>query len=201
MRVVLSLMILVMGASLSACNTVQVTSDWNSSFDFANLKTWQFAPPPAQKHENIALYNDGLYDGRVRKALDTTLGQKGYSQVVGGGESDFYVSFFRVVNKKLSVTTMNNYWGYGPGWGWGYGYGPGWGWGPGGFGSQTFVNSYKQGTLIIDVTTNDGKNLVWRGTGSARMDKSSSPEEAQKKISNEVAKILAKFPPPAAKKN
>ena len=65
MRVVLSLMILVMGASLSACNTVQVTSDWNSSFDFANLKTWQFAPPPAQKHENIALYNDGLYDGRV----------------------------------------------------------------------------------------------------------------------------------------
>ena len=200
MRIVLSLLFLVLTASLSACNTVQVSSDWNSSFDFANLKTWQFAPAPKQKHDNIALYNDGLYDGRVRTALDTSLGKRGYSQVVGGGESDFYVSFFRVVNKKLSVTTMNNYWGYGPGWGWGYGYGSGWGWGDGGFGSQTFVNSYKQGTLIIDITTNDGKNLIWRGTGSARLDKSSSPEEAQKKISNEVQKILAKFPPPAKKK-
>ncbi|MAI79314.1 MAG: hypothetical protein CL917_10260 [Deltaproteobacteria bacterium] len=200
MRLILSLLVIALSFSLNACNTVQVTSDWNSSFDFKTLKTWQFASPPAQNKTQATLYNDALFDGRVKTALDTTLGQKGYSQVLEGGGADFYVAFFRVVDKKLSVTTMNNYYGYGPGWGWGYGDGMGWGWGSGGFGSQTFVNSYKQGTLIIDITTDDGKNLLWRGTGSARLESSDSPEAAQKKITNEVQKILAKFPPPPAKK-
>ena len=200
MRFSISLLIVVLSALLSACNTVRVASDWNPSVDFANLTTWDFAPPPGSNHTHAQLYNDDLFNGRVRKALDVTLGQKGYTQVLEGGGASFHVAFFRVVNKKLSVTTMNNYWGYGPGWGWGYGYGDGWGWGPGGFGSQTFVNQYKEGTLIIDISNDNGKNLIWRGTGSARLESSDNPEKAQKKITNEVEKILAKFPPPPGKK-
>lgn len=199
MRILASLLIIALGTSLGACNTVRVSSDWNNSFDFAKLSNWDFAPPPEENRTKATLYNDDLYTGRVRKAIEMTLAQKGYSEVIAGKGASFHVAFFRVVDKKLSVTTMNNYWGYGPGWGWGYGYGGGWGWGPDGFGSQTFVNQYKEGTLIIDISTEDGKNLIWRGTGSDRITTSDSPEEAQSKITNEVQKILAKFPPPAAK--
>ena len=200
MRIIVSLLIFSLTTLLSACNTVRVTSDWNPSVDFESLSSWDFAPPPKSNNTHAQLYNDDLFNGRVRKALDVTLGEKGYTQIIEGGEASFHVAFFRVVNKKLSVTTMNNYMGYGPGWGWGYGYGAGWGWGPGGFGSQTFVNQYKEGTLIIDVSTGEGKDLIWRGSGSARLETSDSPDAAQKKITNEVQKILAKFPPPAAAK-
>jgi len=68
-----------------------------------------------------------------------------------------------------------------------------WRWG-GGFGSATTtVNTYEEGTLIVDLFDAKTQEAVWRGT--ATQDLSSNPEKQSKNIDKAVQKLFSKFPP------
>lgn len=183
---------------LLGCRTVDVAADWDPAVDFARLATWQFADEPMKPAGDPVLDGDGLFSQRVQRAVAQQLEAKGYRPAPDGEAPDFRVAYFLVVEDEVSVTTLNDYHGYGPGWGWRYGYSAGWGYGPGGLGTQTYVDQYKRGTLVIDVSTGPTNELVWRGTGSARLREPKSPEDAEARINQAVRDIMARFPPPAA---
>jgi hypothetical protein len=126
----------------------------------------------------------------VRRAVETQLIARGYPKVEAE-VSDFRVAFFIVVEDKTSVTTINNYYGYGGR----YPYGGGWGYGPGGASSQTVVDQYQEGSLILDVVRSDGNVLVWRGSATTRLSKKTNPEKADKTVNEAVSELLAAFPP------
>jgi len=73
--------------------------------------------------------------------------------------------------------------------------GGGWWWrGFGGFGeATTTVETYKVGTLTVDMFDPNSKNLIWRGVASDTL--SGNPDKNTKKLDGEVHKMFQCFPP------
>ena len=68
----------------------------------------------------------------------------------------------------------------------------GWRWG--GFGeTQTTVENYRVGTLVLDLYDAKNKQLIWRGTSSDTL--SNKPEKNEKNLDKAVDKMLKDFPP------
>lgn len=79
------------------------------------------------------------------------------------------------------------------------GVGGGWGWlGSGGTGEATITpQSYKEGTLVIDMYDVKTKQLIWRGSAEGTL--SDKAEKNEKKLENAVAKMFKYFPPNSTK--
>ena len=80
---------------------------------------------------------------------------------------------------------------------WGYRYGPydmyrGTYYGSGGV--PTY--SYEEGTLVLDFVDTETKQLIWRGSAKAEIDRVDSPEKSWEIIKKAVGEILKKYPPP-----
>ena len=173
---------------------VHVTSDWDPKADFSALSTYRFTAPPPESPLMNSLYNDDLYQTRVRKAIAQDLASKGFRAATDGEAPTFRVAFFRVVDKKVSYNSVNTFMGYsGSTWYGGANYGADMGGSPV-FGTNTVVNQYTQSTLLVDVLNPKGA-LIWRGTGASRLADPKKPDAQQKSISDEVTQILKKFPP------
>ncbi|MGF1924766.1 MAG: DUF4136 domain-containing protein, partial [Bacteroidia bacterium] len=81
-------------------------------------------------------------------------------------------------------------WGWGRGWGWGGGWGGGWG-AP--FMGGGFVDTYREGTIIIDFLDPAKKILFWHGRGSGfNLDNFNKREQ---RLQVGVSEILAQYPP------
>ncbi|MBW2272631.1 MAG: DUF4136 domain-containing protein [Deltaproteobacteria bacterium] len=174
---------LLMGGALG-CSSLSVNSDWDSEEDFSRLRTYMWLPGPQPKTGDIRLDNP-LLDTRLRQAIDYQFATQGYEKIKSG-QPDFRVGYHLSTQKKLDVRTVNNYYGYG--------WGAGWGYAPMGY-SDTYVDEYDMGTVILDIVDTKLNRLVWRGSASGRLRKKSSPEENEKDA-REVAKaILERFPP------
>ena len=107
--------------------------------------------------------------------MDEKLAAKGYS--VSESNPDFLIAYHGNVQSKVDVTN------------WGYRY-PGW------YGGVE-VYQYDEGTLIVDFVDSTSKDLIYRGTLTAEMDRRSTDfERRQKRINEAVDKILKRFPPP-----
>ncbi len=169
----------------SACATLQVTTDYDHSKDFAGLKTYAL-------HDNIVSSNatvSSLNADRITTAVRDALNAKGY--VEAAGKSDFLVNINAVVQNKKQVTANTDFYG-GP-----YAYGgiyrpyAYWG-GPVSATTSFNVDDYKDGSLIIDMVDPATKKLFWEGVGNSEIDGTvNNPEQ---RITDAVTKILASFP-------
>lgn len=177
-------------AVISACSALQVNHDYDPSADFAQYRTFAWAPdpPPGSGH---LLIDSPLMDRRIRTAIETTLKSKGYTQVESG-RPDFFVTYQLVVKTQIDVNTV------GPAFVWrGYPFGyrgfphPYWG----GIDYMTYVDQYEVGTLIIDFTDAQTHQLFWRGIGERRLSQQSTPEKTTEMVNRTVAEMLAQYPP------
>lgn len=154
---------------LAACSTMRANIDYDPTYDFSKVKTYNWIPNP-----KIA-QSDELFDKHFRKVMDEKLSAKGYS--VDESNPDVLIAYHGGVESKVDVTN------------WGYRY-PGW------YGGVE-VYQYDEGTLIVDFVESASKNLIYRSTVSAEMDRRNSDfEKRQKRIAEAVEKILKSFPPP-----
>jgi hypothetical protein len=97
------------------------------------------------------------------------------------GKADFEVAYHVAIDSKLDARTI--YTGYGPYRGWGMG------------GSQTIVDSYDVGTLMVDVIDPATNAVTWRGTAQTRLQELKTPEEREKRVQEVVDQVLERFPP------
>ena len=166
------------------CSTVQVQTDWNPSTDFSKLHTyaWLNERPLATGDPR---FDNPLVDQRIRNATAETLGAKGFTPAPQA-TADFLMSYLITSQQKTDVNTVYESYGYGMGEFGSPGY------------ARTYVTQYELGTLILDVLDPKTKTLVWRGSGSAVLSETRTPEERDKRVRAAVQEILAKFPPPAA---
>ena len=81
------------------------------------------------------------------------------------------------------------------------GFGGGWGWrrfGGGGFGeATTTTETYKVGTLVVDLFDTKTKKLIWRGVSSDTL--SNNSDKNIKNLDKGVEKIFKQFPPGPSK--
>ncbi|CED58518.1 Putative uncharacterized protein [Moritella viscosa] len=180
--------------ALTACSTVKVSTDYDQSADFTALKGFNWLPESAKVEKENAYLNNRIMDVRITKAIDKQLVVQGFSFSTA---PDFYVNYSITSEKKTNIRTYNNYSGYGPSWGWGIGYGHR------GMSlsahTETRVDEYQQGSLVIDVIDPTSLELIWRGIGSKRLPESTDAAEMDKLVAEVVKNILSKYPPKAGK--
>jgi hypothetical protein len=169
-----------------SCSGIRVTTDYDPAADFTKVRSYAWLDEQSGVQGDRADVTS-LLDRRVRRSVDTELQKKGLSSVDRAG-ADALVTYHLGVETKLDVNTIDT----------GYGYGRGWY--RGGVSTHTTVTEYQEGTLLIDLVDPKAKQLIWRGSGQARIRRSSTPEEREQRIDEAVAEILKSFPPGADKR-
>lgn len=149
-----------------------INTDYDHNVRFANFKTYSWGKVQTA---------NSLWDERVKSAIDGQLAAKGWTQVPSGG--DVVVNAFGKTHPEHTINTF--YDGFGGGWRWR---------GVGGFGeSTTTVDTYKVGTIVIDMFDPNTKNLIWRSVATDTL--SNNPEKDTKKLDGDVHKMFQHFPP------
>lgn len=167
--------------SLFAGNSAaqQVKTDYDREADFGQYKTYSW------EHVNT---RDPLFVDRIKGAVNAALAAKGLTQVESGGD----VSIVAVEITRNQQTLNTFYDGLGGGWGWRR-------FGGGGFGeATTTTETYKVGTLVVDLFDTKSKKLLWRGTSSDTL--SNNSDKNIKNLDKGVEKMFKQFPPGAPKK-
>ena len=156
----------------------QVKTDYDRSANFAQYKTYSWEQVKTK---------DALDVDRVKSAVNAALAAKGWSQVDSGGD----VSIIAVETTQEQQSLNTFYDGFGGGWGWRrFG---------GGFGeATTTTDTYKVGTLVVDLFETKTKQLLWRGTSSDTL--SNNSDKNIKNLDKGVEKMFKHFPPGSSKK-
>ena len=179
---------LLLWVGLGACASMQLAWDYDEQADFSALRRYDWLPAPEGSRDGPQLRYDGLLESRLRKVVAEQLRLKGFQQ--DSERPDFLIAYHVAVEQRLSVTYLNELYGYGPDWGYArhrrlYGY-------PG---RPARVSEYQQGTLILDVVRATDRQLIWRGAASDEVYPDLSPQARERRIGDAVEKILAPFPP------
>jgi uncharacterized protein DUF4136 len=157
----------------------QVKTDYDRSANFAQYKTYSWEHVKTQ---------DALDVDRIKTAVNAALAAKGWTQVDSGGD----VSIVAVEMTRDQQTLNTFYNGFGGGWGWRR-------FGGGGFGdATTTTETYKVGSVVIDLFDTKTKQLIWRGTTSDTL--SNNSEKNIKNLDKGVEKMFKNFPPGSSKK-
>jgi hypothetical protein len=167
--VLIGLMFLFAGAA----SAQQVKTDYDRSTNFAQYKTYSW--------ENVKT-KDALDVDRIKSAVNAALAAKGWTQVASGGD----VSIVAMEMTQNQQTLNTFYDGMGGGWGWRrFG---------GGFGeATTTTETYKVGTVVVDLFDAKTKELIWRGSSTDTL--SNNSDKNIKNLDKGVDKMFKHFPP------
>jgi Domain of unknown function (DUF4136) len=151
-----------------------VKTDYDRSANFNSYKTYSW--------ERVQT-TDPLWVDRIKEAVDSQLAAKGWTRVDSGGE----VSIIAIEMTRNQRTLNTFYDGFGRGWRWG-----------GGFGNATTtVDTYKVGTLVVDLFDANTQKLIWRGSSSDTL--SDKSDKNIKTLDKDVQKMFDHFPPEGKK--
>jgi hypothetical protein len=158
---------LVLCACAAAASAQSAQSDFDRSYDFSKLRTFNFA---AQSFDD-PLAKDSLNNGRIRHALETKLMASGFG-VEEVERPDFAVAYHVTSRNKFSVQD--------------YGYGaPRW-WGR----RDVRVDEYTEGTLTVDLIDTRAGQLVWRGRISGTVELKGTDKKIDKAVDKLVKQLL-----------
>jgi hypothetical protein len=162
-----------------AASAQQVKTDYDRGANFAHYKTYSW--------ENVKT-KDPLDVDRIKNAVNAALAAKGLSRVESGG--DVSIVAMEITRNQQTLNTL--YDGLGGGWGWRR-------FGAGGFGeATTTTETYRVGTVVVDLFDTKTKQLIWRGSASDTL--SNNSEKNIKNLDKGVDKMFKHFPPDSAKK-
>lgn len=153
----------------------KVSVDWDREADFSKYKTYKYV-----QSEPV---EDPLMDQRVVEAIETQMGEKGFTKA--DSNPDMVVTYH--ANHKENKAYVTDSFGYG-------GYGAGWRWGGMGMGnSTTRVVTHEKGSIVIDMYDAKTEQMLFRGMATDTL--SSKPKKNAEKINKAVTKVFKKYPP------
>jgi hypothetical protein len=169
-------MMLLFAGKLSA---QQVKTDFDRNANFGQYKTYSWEQVKTK---------DALDVGRIKAAVNAALAAKGWTQVDSGG--DVSIIAMEMTHDQQTLNTFYN--GFGGGWGWRR-------FGGGGLGeATTTTETYRVGTVVVDLFDTKTKQLIWRGSSSDTL--SNNSDKNIKNLDKGVDKMFKNFPPGSSKK-
>ena len=159
----------------------QIHIDYDKDYDLSGITTFTWAET---SKTSVAEANPLLHS-RILNGIEYYLTLAGTREVES--DPDVYVTYHASTRDQVVVNTTN----------WGYGYPRGWGYYGGrsyhsGVPSTTTVNTYKRGTLVVDVWDAETKQLVWRGVAS-NISVYEDPVKMKKRIDKALKKMAKKW--------
>ena len=175
-----------MAALLVGCGSgIRIRTDFDPATSFAGFDTYGWAQRTPTGDDDTRVYNS-ITEGRVKNAVNRALQAKGIREA--SSNPDFWVAWHGAIEGKMDSEVIRDHYGYG----WG-------GWSGSSFimtNSRVVQREWEEGMLLIDIIEPGNNQLVWRGTGQARLDsRPPTPEQAQSQMDEAAAKILESFPP------
>ena len=167
-------MMLLLAGKLSAG---QVKTDYDRNANFGQYKTYSWEQVKTQNPLDV---------DRIKNAVNAALAAKGWTQADSGG--DVCIVAMEMTHNQQTLNTF--YDGFGGGWRWR---------GFGGMGeATTTTETYKVGTVIVDLFDAKTKELVWRGNASDTL--SNNSNKNIQNLDKDVKKMFKQFPPGSSKK-
>lgn len=174
-----NILILIIIVILYSCSGINVETDYDTQYNYAALKTYNWADIDETEDANVLTGKTDVYE-RARIAVNRSLMAKGYKIAVNQ-ESDFLVDAYLDIEEIKNVVDNR----------------------PAGRGSRGgdldfYENIVNEGTLIIDIITPDNTYVIWRGVGMAEVsdpDEYETKETKQQRADYIIYQILEEFPP------
>lgn len=151
-----------------------IKTDYDRSADFNSYKTYSWEKVQTR---------DPLWVDRIRSAIDSQLATKGWTRMDSGGQ----VAVMAIEMTRDQRTLNTFYDNFGRGWRWGGGLGT----------ATTTVDTYKVGTLVLDMFDANTKKLIWRGSSSDTL--SDNSDKNIKNLDKDVQRMFEHFPPEVKK--
>jgi len=155
----------------AAAYAQNVNTDSDPAARFSEYRTYAWTTGTASPNP--------LGEQRIHEAVNRQLGAKGLS--VNRERPDLVVATHVMSHEEKEIVAD------------GFAYGPWW---YGGGITTTRVNTYLQGTLVVDIYDAATKKMIWRGTATDTV--SDKAAKNTKKINKALTKMFQRYPAPAA---
>jgi len=169
----------------SCASSPTIESDYDHSIDFSQYKTYAFFNPMGIENPNYS----SIYGSIFRTAISNEMESRGY---VMSDNPDLMINVSGRLQDKTKVTTTSDpymgggYYGYRRG-----AYGT---WGGYGYGTQTHVSNYTEGTINVDMVDRVEKRMVWEGVAVGRVNDKNTPDETRANIHAGITEMFANYP-------
>lgn len=177
--------VLFAAGALGACASQRVATDFDSAARFGDLKTFAWLAPSRDQVEDPVLDSE-LLGRKIQRAAANELVRRGYVLVRDDAAPDFFVTYHTSSRERIRDAG-------------GISIGVGLGGGYRRSRHSIFVGdhfggveSYQEGTLILDIIDARTRELIWRGWMRGSMHPTRYTDEA---VDAAVREILAEFPP------
>jgi len=152
-------------AVLAGCagSNASIMGDYDRSADFGAYNTWNFIEDAGPDYEGY----QSLFSQYMMEAIEIEMDKRGYTK---SSDPDLYLNFNAIVQDKTKVTQSSS---MGPPMGMGgyYGYRSNYygAWGGYGYGTETRVSQYEEGTFNIDIVDVKKQRLIWEAVGIGKI--------------------------------
>ncbi|NTV92011.1 MAG: DUF4136 domain-containing protein [Chlorobiaceae bacterium] len=181
---------------LAGCSDLAVFSDYDPQCNFGNYRSYCWPSSAQKKNEEDYLTQNPFIYNRICSAVDRELSKRGYT-LKASDDADFIMNLQAHIEKRTVVRSLPQtyfpryYFRRG-----GFWYDPWWGFGE----RESYLSSYEEGTLVVDVVDARHKKLVWRGIAKGLVKQYRNADAMQADIDRAVYEILRQFPPGQAEK-
>ena len=171
---------------LASCASKPVIeTDYDHTIDFSQYTTYGFFNPMGIENPSYS----SIYGSIFRDAISKEMESRGYKM---SDNPDLMINVSGRLQDKTKVTTTSDpymgggYYGYRRG-----AYGA---WGGYGYGTQTHVSNYTEGTVNVDMVDRAMKRMVWEGVAVGRIDEKKTNEESRTNIYAGIQEMFAGYP-------
>src|SRR4029453_11413234 len=172
----------------------ETKSDYDRSYDFSKLRTWDFKVLNRMPTDPVGTYS--LWNQRIRDGVEKHLAEIGFKRI-NDGNPDFLLGYFMGIKEKYDIRYIDygfpgrlGLWGR---WGRWYGWRPGNGqldvWRPGNGQVDVWRIPYNESTLVVDVIDPHTNQLVWRGYDTQTIDFDKSEKTIHKSVENLIKRF------------
>ncbi len=179
----ISIIALTLSVALSACTTLRVTSDVNTTVS-TQCRSFAWAGSFRPKSGPLNQVVNPVNESRLRSAIATNLGARGLTLTDSMKDADCLVGYGIGVHDVVEGAYPYG-WGYGGGWGWRHGYaGAAWWDGP-------YV--FEEGIIAVDLYDAKSHQPIWHASVNQNVTHLTGAD-AEAKINAAVAAIFTKYP-------
>ncbi len=185
-RTVNLIILLFVGYAMGGCSSgPSIMSDYDHSAPFDTYSTYNFMEGAGPDNNSY----QSFFSRYVVEAITIEMEKRGYTK---SDDPDLLVNFNANLQDKTKVTTRSapppmhgGYYGYRGGY-----YGA---WGGYGYGTETHVSQYTEGTFNIDIVDNRTHQLIWEAVGVGRVSEKKL-ENLEEVVKTGVPKYFSLYP-------